>query len=310
MVKLALSEAADLPSQPAHWIGPLVALGGMAAKYSRQLTDRQLVVALSVPRRDFAAALVGCGWIITSPAPQLDAPEAVLRALEPNDPVRIVTDGAVVADFFARIDERADPSVRLRRSQWLLSSIRAAAKIASLEDSVRSPRPVVGSLARWAKLDGTWDRRLAAPRGDLAIIGTRKWLEEDLDACLATDEELRSGVPEPLEVGTISDLLVPDGKEAATWFTHIYASSRLADELPLPHQVQAAILDGAGAIKYLTEIEAPVVVCIIDRAVADESAAEIVVQLRNSRGEPVSLREGLGWRAPAGVEALAFTVAL
>ena len=70
------------------------------------------------------------------------------------------------------------------------------------------------------------------------------------------------------------------------------------------------ILDGNGAVKYLAEIEAPVVICVLDRSVADETGAEIVTQLRNSRGEPVSLSGDLGWQPPAAVEALAFTVAL
>ena len=41
----------------------------------------------------------------------------------------------------------------------------------------------------------------------------------------------------------------------------------------------------------MAEVEAPVVICILDRSVADETAAEMVVQLRNSRGEPISLDE-------------------
>jgi hypothetical protein len=78
----------------------------------------------------------------------------------------------------------------------------------------------------------------------------------------------------------------------------------------LPEAFKAVVLDGLGAIKYLAQIEAPLVVCVLDRSVVDESAAEHLVQLRNTRGEPVSLREELGWRPPPGVEALAFTMAL
>ena len=48
------------------------------------------------------------------------------------------------------------------------------------------------------------------------------------------------------------------------------ASARFSDYLPLPRDVRAAILDGAGAIKHVAEVEAPVVICILDRSVADE----------------------------------------
>lgn len=64
------------------------------------------------------------------------------------------------------------------------------------------------------------------------------------------------------------------------------------------------------AITYLYEIESPVVICVLDRSVAEESAAEGVVQLRNTRGEPVSLTDDIRWRPPEGVEAFGFTVPL
>lgn len=101
-----------------------------------------------------------------------------------------------------------------------------------------------------------------------------------------------------------------EGKRRATWSTRLYASARFADQLPLPKDVRVVVLDGFGAIKYLAEIETPIVACILDRSVADETAAELIVQLRNTRGEPLSIADDLGWRPPAGVEALAFTLAL
>jgi hypothetical protein len=69
------------------------------------------------------------------------------------------------------------------------------------------------------------------------------------------------------------------------------------------------VLDGAGAIRYLAGIETQAVICVIDRSVADESAAETVVQLRNTRGSPVPMHD-LGWQPTLGIEALAFTVPL
>ena len=82
------------------------------------------------------------------------------------------------------------------------------------------------------------------------------------------------------------------------------------DALFVIRRVSLTILDGQGAIRYLNDVLSPIVVCVFDRSVADESAAEQVVQLRNSRGEPIALSTQLGWAPPAGVEALGFTVAL
>ncbi|MEU2200620.1 hypothetical protein [Isoptericola sp. NPDC019482] len=110
--------------------------------------------------------------------------------------------------------------------------------------------------------------------------------------------------------GTLADIVLPDNDGAATWATRLYSAAKFAEQLPLPPDVQAVVLDGSSAIKYAAEIEAPVIICVIDRSVADETAAEILVQMRNTRGAPLSLSRDLGWHAPAGVEGLAFTAAL
>jgi hypothetical protein len=287
-----------------------------------------LVVVLSVPQRDFAAALIGCGWVMNSAVAKLPEPIDVLRQVDPGTPVRVVTHNEVIADHFRDIDEtKKPPRVRLTGSQWLVTGVHAAAVIDhDLDRSVRMPRPTPGAVARIARMDTAWDARLAAPKADLAIVGTLKWLSEDLAAYLSREgepvvpelllTELRKlGIAERAREisglgGTLADLLLPAGKQCATWFTRLYASARFSDYLPLPTNVRAAILDGAGAIKHVAEVEAPIVICILDRSVADETAAEMVVQLRNSRGEPISLEEDLRWKPPAGIEALAFTVAL
>ena len=285
----------------------------MAARHAQQPLARQLIVAVSVPRRDYAAALVGCGWVLGSRAPQLDAPLEALRGLSAETPVRLVTEKEVVTDHFIRLRDANDPHVRLRNSLWLASRVRAVAELPSLELPLRAPRPRLGSVGRWARLAASWDDRLASPAADLAIVGTRKWLEEDIFSAslgIGSEAGAHPNVSAENEADTIAGLLLPKNERAATWFTRLFASSRLADELPLPSDIRAAVLDGAGAIKYLTEIEAPFVICILDRSVADDTAGEILVQLRNTRGEPCSLSEDLGWHAPAGIEALAFTVAL
>ena len=154
-----------------------------------------------------------------------------------------------------------------------------------------------------ARLDLAWDARLARPAADLAIVGTLTWLKDDFEAHLAREND-------QLPSSRIGSLLMPKSRRAATWYTRVYASARLADQLPIPEDVTAVILDGNGAIKYLAEIEVPVVICVLDRSVADETAAELIIQLRNTRGEPLSLSGDIGWHPPTGVEALAFTAAL
>ena len=61
----------------------------------------------------------------------------------------------------------------------------------------------------------------------------------------------------------------------------------------------------------LNDILAPIVVCIFDRSVADETAAGAgSATQEHSLWTGVWIRDQLGFFAPEGVEALAFTVAL
>jgi hypothetical protein len=224
--------------------------------------------------------------------------------MKPGQPLRAVNSRHVITGTFSSLNESAQPPrAQFAGTGWIVDGIRALAPLAVLDQSERALRPEPGSIEHMARLDLAWDARLALPAADLAIVGTMTWLKEDFEAYLGREND-------NLPPSTIESLLMPNVGPVATWFTRFYASARLADHLPLPQDLSAVILDGNGAVKYLGEIEAPVAICVFDRSVADETAAELVTQLRNTRGEPLSLSEDLGWRPPIGIEALAFTVAL
>lgn len=302
--RLVLSENLDEPGRTARWIGPIMALGTRAARHYRRGSGRQLVITVSVPRRDFAAALIGCGWVLASEAPTLPDPLDTLREMAPGQALRAVNSRHVITGTFWSLDEATSPpQAQFAGSRWRVDGIRALAALTDLDTSERETCPEPGSIEHMARLDLAWDARLALPAADLAIVGSLKWLELDFDAYLTKEGD-------DLVPSSIRALLKPKATKAATWYTRLYPSARLADHLPLPKDLSAVILDGNGAIGYLGEIEAPVVICVLDRSVADETAAEVVTQLRNTRGEPLSLGDDLGWPTPGGVEALAFTVAL
>ena len=54
-----LSEDVAVVGVQAKWIDHLVSCGLRVAHYASTLDDKQLVLALSVPQRDYAAALIG-----------------------------------------------------------------------------------------------------------------------------------------------------------------------------------------------------------------------------------------------------------
>ncbi|MFL1629598.1 hypothetical protein ACJWHF_13055, partial [Staphylococcus capitis] len=91
-----------------------------------------------------------------------------------------------------------------------------------------------------AGLDAGWDARLALPAADLAIVGALTWLKQDLNAYLAKEGDV-------FPPSSIKSLLRPKEPKAASWFTRLFASAQLAENLPLPPELNAVILDGNGA---------------------------------------------------------------
>ncbi len=303
--KVLLSLAEHLESTPVRssWIGPILALGTRLSRKSDNFSGRQLIVAISVPSREYAATLIGTGWTLgRSPAQSTIDPLSVLRKAQPGERYRAVIGSSVVSGQFYGLDETRIPMRVALVGQWAAKGVEAIAPVAECDPSEKMPRPQLGTIGRMTGIDRDWLQRLVAPTADLAIVGTKSWINNDMEAILARDEDT--------DGDSLATLLLPRTEKSATWFSRIYSASGFADQLPLPDDISLTILDGQGAIKYLKDVLTPIVVCVFDRSVADESAAEQVVQLRNSRGEPIVLSTQLGWDPPVGVEALGFVVAL
>jgi hypothetical protein len=304
-VMLGIADEASTPLASDAFIGAFVGLGSLLRRYIPRLGGRQLVVALSVPRRDYVAALIGAGWMLKGPAPKLDEPIEVFRSADRQTYLRAVTEKKVVSGVFSNLDEtRTPPRVIIGGRQRPVDWYKAVAVLEVACDNVEGSVPEPGYLAALTGAATSWLARVAAPTQDLALVGTAKWLREDLEACIGNGaEDGATGTP-------LANYVLPIADGVATWATAIIPSVRLGEGDKIPTDCIAAIFDRYGAIKYLNDITVPIVVCIIDRSVADDSAAELVVQARISNSQPVSLRDDLRWQPPTGVEALGFTVAL
>src|SRR5262245_56293495 len=105
---VTLAENATGPAWAAPWIGHLVVLGSRARRWSFSHPGRQLVIAVSVPARDFAAVLIGCGWMMAAPAPKLEPVRQAVTSLTPGTPVRVVTQTTIVTERFGGVDTERD----------------------------------------------------------------------------------------------------------------------------------------------------------------------------------------------------------
>lgn len=293
---LSLSESADGPAVAAPWIGRLVTLGSRAARWSRSRAAGQLIIVLSVPTRDFAAALIGCGWLMANPRPMLEPVAEAAASLAIGTHVRVVTPTKIITDELRGIDLARN---RLRlTTEWMIDRLQAIAPIG--QQGVPRSQPLLppGVINRLAGFADSWAARMCCPTHDLALVGTLKWLTEDIGCYLGVGAER-----EP-----IAQVLWPEQEKAATWSTRLYAATKLEPMLPLPVELRAAVLDGATAARYLRAIETSVVFVVLDRSVADAAASELVVEYRNTRGTDISLRDTLSWQPSGGIEAVAFSV--
>jgi hypothetical protein len=294
---MTLAEDELGPVVAADWIGKFVRLGRLTANWPAAHPDSQLVVVLSVPVRDFAAVLVGCGWMVATAAPNLPSVRTVLAGLARHAPVRVVTKNKVLTGFFEGVDVEKD---RVRfGTEWQIGKLQAVTPLRCLDMPRSQPIPQPGVISKRAGLDRDWEARLCLPPRDLALVGTIKWLENDLTAYVGGGGEREA----------IANILFPDDRREATWSTRIYAASQFDTRRP-PTEVRAVVLDGASATKHLAEIETPVVISIMDRSIADESVARMVMNYRNVHGDSVSLESDIGWKPPVGVEAVGFEVPL
>lgn len=299
---------ADRPGEPMvvePWIGSFVGLGSRLRRYLSKLATRQLVLAVSVPRRDYVAALIGAGWMLSSAAPALDDPLTVFKSSDRSTCLRAVTDRLIVTGLFSKMESHPG-GLRVLTGGKLLSvdRFRAVSVLEAAVESTVGEVPAGGYLAELAGAATSWLGRLASPPMDLALVGTSKWIREDLEAVIGNGTSMG-------EPGTsLGSYVLPYDDHAATWSTPVITAARLGEGKALPESCVAVVLDRYGAIKYLNDITVPIVVCIVDRSVADASAAEMLVEARNNNSRPVSVVNELGWCPPTAVEALAFTVAL
>ena len=300
LLTLSDAEIALESSVAAPWIGNLVVLGSRVARWSRAHSDVQIVVALSVPTRDFAASLVACGWMLAAPPPTLDAVALTVASLSPGNPVRVVTTTEVIVDEFWRLDPVRDHlHLRAVGGRWQLGKVAMISRLGVPEAPLRQPLPSPGVISTMAGLHHDWPTRLCQPPNDFAIVGRVASLRQDMSAFLG-----RIGEREP-----ISNIVLPKVPNVATWSTRLYPSSHLENE-PIAADLKGVILDGGPAATYLPAVDTPVVVVVLDRSVGDQSPAAGLVSYRNSRGRPLSVLEDLQWSPSPGIEAVAFEVGL
>ena len=286
------------------WAGSLVGLGARLARMRKSSNEAQTIVVITLPQRNLAASLIACGWILTSSDTKSLVQLDKLNELVVGRDIRLSTDKYLVSGRLNAVElDGPDPRLRVGPSAWKIEKVTAVSQAPDGVPSTKIEIPPVNDLAEMAGWGLDWSQRLVCGNPEVLIVGTLKWLEEDLDVCWRRSTSTLTQRP-------MRQIVMPRSEECPSSFLDAKSAAVLAEELPLDDELDLVILDGAPAIRYLNEITSPTVVCIIDRSMADETAQESILQRRNTRGQPFSVREELKWPVPVEFEALGFKVPL
>lgn len=297
-VALLGTDAPGTVSTP--WAGNLVALGRALARYCQD-DQHQTIVAITVPARDYAAVLIATGWVLNSETSWQPDWEDHLDGIQRGMPVRMIVQGSVVTDrFYGWRTAARGARVHVGATFWELDKVISIEVAEGTQESEfgRTKIPGPGGLVAAHMNVTRWIRTFGAGTASVAMVGAKSRLYSELDL-----RATREGDGQILD--RLGDILRPRSGRRPCWGSVIISGA--ADDPPEPPgEARLAILDGQAALRWLPEISTPLVVAIIDRSGADESAIASVLQLR-STGLPVT-PESAGWRPQPGIESLSFQV--
>lgn len=263
--------------------------------------DKQVVVALTLPTRDFAAVLIAAGWILASPITPAASPLDVVETLESAMPVRMaIGDTLIAARFFGVTEVEGRARIRVGSSSWHLDTIDflAAAPLLSEDRFGRVRIARAGSMINRTGHAASWLAQQCTGSAGVAIIGTKTWLAPEMQLGVAW------GDPDAA-FDRLEDILRPDDGCRPSWASAV-VSTQLFDSANLPSEAKLSVFDGASAIQLLAGVETPHAVALIDRGSPDAFATDSILQMR-SMGRPVAF-DTIGWAPPDGVESLVFEV--
>ena len=295
-----------------EWIYQLVALGSRLSKYINFVESEQVIVVISVPSREFVAALIAYGWVLEKPVRPRMLPLEVIRLAQPGEIVRLVNKEEVVCGRFDRIDclKESGTGARVIVSghKWALERLSAAAIVANAPvgdgELRRKQLPLLRNTLSAVDDNDRWDRWLAPMSEDIAIIGPKKRLNADLEVSLLRSET------DDVSAGAIRRVVIPNEPDAAVWNTGIFSPSNLSEDSAIIGQKQLVILDGSEAISLLEDVSSPLVVCIFDRQKPHQWACDYLRAQKAYSCELIDLAEKVRWTPLPGIEATAFRVKL
>lgn len=300
MVELEMSESVDSPFLATPWAGRMIALGACAFNFASQPNNisshEQLFIAITVPIRNYAASLIAAGWMLKAFVPETRSISEIISSIRRHATVRLITKDYVIVDRFRGSNER---TISIGASRFLLESVRALAVVENSNLQTKGPLFNPPTFGPFIGKTDWWSQYLAKPPEGLTVVGSKASLLEDFEARVNTIDQNANST-------CLRQIILPEIDRASVWATKFKSPKDLPEYPEEPLSCQAAILDGAPAVKSVDLIDTPLIIAVIDRNIMDDEASECVIQRRNNGSEKFNLHKSLGWQPPSGVEAIAF----
>lgn len=285
----------------APWIGNLTALGEAVAQLASG-GRAQTVIAVTAPTRNFAAILIAAGYLLAAPPVASREWQDRANVLQRGSPVRLLlNDRTVVGNFYGYHKKPGGDRVHVDGANWKVGHILGleAADDHKETEFGHALTPPRGGFVSTRISEPAWGQIYHTSTTRVTIVGTKSRLEPELSLSLTTTAS-------PRTFDRLQNIVRPRLGRSPCWASTILPGGT-EDLSEIPMETELTILDGASAIRWLPEITTPLVIAVIDRSTADESAPATALQLRAS-GQ--SIDDLLDWHPTTGIESLAFRVSL
>lgn len=269
---------------------------------------RRLTVAITVPDRTMAAALIAAGWSAAQLPPRsISLRSRSLREIPINSPVRFATNSEIIQGTFQRwFEKRGKKQIAISGRRWAVEEPYAIwqlkTEIASSNiclpdgEPFRSKRVSLGPFSIWESTPRSELLWAVFPRENRMIVGTKSRIEPELEMFLtstSTDSRIQLG-----------DLLQIDSSDRFSWGTRLIGV-RSAHETLAEFKSSSSslvVLDGAGAAENINVSNASVTIAIFDRRRMDCTPFEFYSDYRANRADPVGLSSELNWQPHPALE--------
>ncbi len=286
---LYLKAPSQLPVT-ANWAASFLLLGRQIAKYELE-SDRQLLICVSAPARDYIAWLIGVGWrLVREPDAheQIEVSDSLTIGMRLN----IASESRVWSGVLRGIDS-AKGRINISGIWISISDVRAVAISNRAEGAEWSQRdiPARPTITNGSWLEKSWTAAHVNQDHEIALVGVKQEILHESKA------QIGFSADSMIELGHL--LTIPEATSFTAWCTTVVPATE-GGMAAVDAAAKLVVLDGPSAGQWLRAVKSKCVVCIVDRSRENDPFEEAIA--RFALDGTLLDRQFLDWSPPPGIE--------